>query len=371
MGADASERHPEVHSSFIVAWWSVRLEARDRQHVKVAGFGEMFEMSWRRGRRACRRTGAAVVMAVVAGLLPAGPEPAIAATPPASVDVALIESPAPERAEPSIPEGRFGSSDGTADRTRVRELVDGRSATSDVWEHSDGTLSVRNFVVPRYFQPEGSSEWQRIDTKLVPDEGRDGRVRSKANRWSVSFGPSDAAEGMLVFDLEGHAVSFRPLDAVRSVAPVADDSTVTYEGLWPATDAVYEVSATGTDERLVLQSADAPNRFEFGLSGATPRRRDDGGIDLVVGETVVGSIPPLTVETTKGPLRPEAAGAEFEVVPDRRGGGGRVTIALDREWLAGLPGGVSGGDRPDGHDVDVGDVGCQFPVERCGCERDR
>ncbi len=113
---------------------------------------------------------------------------------------------------------------------------------------------------------------------------------------------------------------------------------MTYKALWPTTDAVYEVSATGTDERIVLGSAASPSLFAFNVSGAGPRENEKDGIDLVVGKNIVASIPPLTVETSAGMVHPRVSGARFVVEPDNRRVGGRISIKIDQDWLSSLPG---------------------------------
>ncbi len=254
---------------------------------------------------------------------------------PSPDDVAVLESPPPVDVEPVVPDGRFGGPEPVREPVRVEELVDARTGSSDSWLNDDGSLTVTTYALPRYFQPVGSSEWVAIDTSVVPDNV-EGRVRSKANEWSASFGGSTTPEGMQVFSLGTHTIAFSPVGALE-VKPVAKESSVTYERLWPETDAVYTVSAIGVDEQLVLHTAAAPTRFEFDVAGATPRSNDEGGIDLLVGETVVATIPPLTVDTAKRSIPPSRAGAQFGVVATRGGEGGRVTIAISYDWLSSLP----------------------------------
>jgi hypothetical protein len=245
-------------------------------------------------------------------------------------DVTVLASPEPVRVVPVAPEGRFGESDRAVDQglgiepVRVRELVDARTASSDSWVNDDGSLSVRSFAVPRYYQAEGESAWVDIDTTMVADESAKGRMRSKANRWSTSFGASGSPEGMQRLDLGKSKIMFSPIDA-RDVQPLTAASTVTYAGLWPETDAVYVVSAVGVDERLVLRSAGAPSVFEFDITGARPRANGDGGIDLLDGGAVMAKIPPLTVDTAEHSVPPKQAGARFVVFGDEDGGpSGRI-----------------------------------------------
>jgi len=254
------------------------------------------------------------------------------------VEVEVIRSPKQDETTPTVPEGRSGPPERGPEPTRVAELAEARTATSDTWTNSDGSRSVTVHGLPHYFQPKDSSEWLPIDTAVVPDEAKAGRVRSKANEWSASFGTAGPAEPMQQLDITGRNVGFAPLNADPSVPPVTEDSTVTYTELWPATDAVYEVSPVGTDERLVLKSAKAPTTFGFDISGATPTLTDGGGVDLAVDGEVVATIPAPTVDTAQGPVPPDKAGAAFAVKADADGGlGRRLDISISPDWLAGLP----------------------------------
>jgi RHS repeat-associated protein len=237
----------------------------------------------------------------------------------------------------AVPEGRFSTDDSMVKSVPVEELVSERTAMTDSWLDADGTRSVTSYFLPHYFQASDSAGLLPIDTTLVPDEKVPGRVRSKANSWSTSFGASTAAEGMQRFDLGKSPISISAV-AASEVKPEVSGSSVSYAGLWNATDAVYVVSPIGVDERLVLHSAAAPTRFEFDIAGATPRLGKDGGVDLMDGDTIVATIPPLTVDTAdKGPTHPERAGAGFEVVGVTDAvAGGRVAISISAKWLAGL-----------------------------------
>ncbi|MGK2958042.1 MAG: hypothetical protein ACSLFB_06525 [Acidimicrobiales bacterium] len=258
-----------------------------------------------------------------------------------SEKVAHIESPNPKDSLPTVPEGRFGPSEPASKRKRGVELTEERTAISDAWSNSDGTRSIRTYAVPHYYQPQKSSKWVPIDMELASDESRPGRVRSKANQWAVSFGPAGSSEGMQQFHLDGPIVSFSPVGADPSVKPLTKDSTATYTDMWPATEAIYAVSAVGVDERLVLKSPSAPTSFTFEVAGASPKANGSDGIDLVVGKAVVASIPPLTVEVGGRAINPAKAGATFSVKQERQSDrgqpGGSVTISISKDWLANLP----------------------------------
>lgn len=244
-----------------------------------------------------------------------------------------LSSPRPVDVLPTVPDGLF--EDEVSDSVRVEELVSERTASSDSWVNSDGSLSVTSYALQRYFQAEGRAEWLPIDSTLVASLDGVGRVESKANSWSVSFGASTAPEGMQVFDLEGGLISFTPVDANES-KPLTGDTLVTYAELWPGVDAVYSVSSVGVDERLVLKSPSVASSFVFEVVGASPRLNVDGGVDLLRAGVVVAMIPPLTVDTATQSIPPEKVGARFEVTALKSVDGGRVEIGLNRDWLSGL-----------------------------------
>ncbi len=280
---------------------------------------------------------AAVLSLLSTGMVTMAAQAADEGREPAATDVALIASPETERAAPLAPVGRFGPSDSDRSRvTKVAESVEKRSATSDEWLNSDGTRSITTYALPRYYQAAGSEAWSPIDTVLVADETRTGWVHSNANRWTASFAAAGPEVGTQRVEVDGYAISFAPIGANEQATRATDGSAVTYDDLWRETDAVYLVKPTGTDERLVLKSADAPTSFAFAVSGATPRANEGGGVDLTVGRKMIAAVPPLTVETSRGLVRASKAGAAFAVkaVGDNAG---EITISISPDWLKDLP----------------------------------
>jgi RHS repeat-associated protein len=285
-----------------------------------------------------RRNGSRLVAVLVAfgsvqaSLAVAEPGPDSLSTDGIAVALAPLRSAAPAVERVAVPEGRFEVG-APVEAKRIDEMLSERSASSETWRYDDGSIVVSTYAVPKFFQPKGETGFVEIDSNLVIDGDR---LRSSANRWEVSFGASGAKEPMQQFVLDSGIIGFDPVGADFGVTPVADGTTVVYRGLWRATDAVYQVSAVGVDERLVLHGPDAPTTFAFEVTGATPRLIDGGGVELLLRDEVVSVIPPLTVETAKDWLRPSVAGARFVVEPSESGEGGRVTIAIDSKWLAGL-----------------------------------
>jgi len=193
--------------------------------------------------------------------------------------VAPLESPAPVDIAPVAPGGLFESVEPPA--IPVEELVGSRTASSDTWRNSDGSLTVTTYALPHYFESAAGGGFEPIDTTLVevgpdaatrtpsdvdeslpaaaPDVAAVGsaRLESAANSWKVSFGASDSPDGMQVFELPDGPISFTPVGANMS-EPAANGSSVTYTSLWAATDAVYAVtSMSGSSCGLLLRHLDS------------------------------------------------------------------------------------------------------------------
>lgn len=273
--------------------------------------------------------------------------------------VAPLSSPPPVPLLPDVPDGVFEGA--ASDVAPVEELVDARTALSDTWVNSDGSLTVRSYALPRYFKGDGDVGFIPIDSSLVSaadvndrtprdvsgsspvdeepsgavDDGGE-RFESAANSWTVSFGESTSLAGMQVFELGEGSISLTPVDANES-KPVVEGSSVTYSSLWTEVDAVYLVSSVGVDERLVVRSAAAPTLFEFDVAGAVPRLNSDGGVDLVRGGEIVAVVPPLTVDTATRSLPPAEVGAQLVVSTADGVEAGRIAITLDPKWLSGVP----------------------------------
>jgi hypothetical protein len=262
------------------------------------------------------------------------------APPFAPVPAVMVPSPQPSAGtgapiDAEVPSGGFGAEELAAPEP-VAPLPELQQADTEAWRNDDGSVTVTTYALPRFFRTaESEGDWERIDTSLVPDTDYPGRFRSAANEWEVSFGPTGSELGFQRFELEGGiSVVVEPVGALAST-PTVDGSSVRFTEVWPTTDVEYLVSAVGVDERIVLRSAQGPASFAFDIDGAVPALNQTGGVDLLVGDKVVGVIPPLTVETATDWIRPASVDGRFDVAVDDLGG--RVTVSVDAEWLNGLP----------------------------------
>lgn len=217
--------------------------------------------------------------------------------------------------------------------TPVQENVADRTAYTSTWRNSDGSMSVRQYVSPQFYKtPTGA--WSSINSNLAPDKTQSGWWRSTANSWSVAFGPAGARTGAVRFTVGSHTFGFTPLDVTDATGlPEISGQSATYVQAWPQVDLTEQVSGSEVKENLVLQSASAPFRFSFRVSGAKAKPNQAGGLDLVSGSIRLGSVPAptVTVAHSRSLDQTAAAGARMTVAGDI------VSVSVSPSWLAGLP----------------------------------
>lgn len=214
------------------------------------------------------------------------------------------------------------------------ELVDARTRHGREFVAPDGTHRMELSVQPQFVDDPVSGEFVEVDPSLATAEGRPGWVRSGPNDWKVSFGPVSEGAVEVLSDLGQLTMTPRGAQGVPVVS--ADRSSATYHAAWPSVDVRYTVSAGAVKEDLVLLDAAAPSEFLFDLRGATAALSSDGTLRLdgPIGEGF--GFAPLFV--TDGSGATIEAPVVLEPTEGRDGTvGGALRLALDAEWLAGLP----------------------------------
>lgn len=181
------------------------------------------------------------------------------------------------------------------------ELVDKRTAMSDVSQNADGTYTQRNYMVPKYYKV--SNAWQAIDPTLIEDKNAGdagnvigqvwGQIESvfrpqttfieKGNDWKARFAPSDFSRGMIRIQQGSDQIGYIPVDA-NAVDPVITTDkdghqTVHYYNIWPNIDLEYQVSTYQVKESIVLKNKSAAHSVQFKLIGANLIPVGTGGKD--------------------------------------------------------------------------------------------
>ena len=315
-------------------------------------------MAWADG---WRRGTAVLVGAILASALPistvaAMPARALAGSEP--VPVLASEDPAkaaPEEVAPgegfteSSPPGDDGAPEAPVPE---KELVDERDRDVQVFENSDGSLTVREYSSPVHHDVDGT--WVPIDNALEPTPDRPGWISSTSNDWTVSFGPSDqgleleTSAGTLhitgVPDTESAPVDPEVTkqppepDPKDPSAPPAAPSEVTYPEISPDVDARYTVSAGGVKEDLLLKSSDAPASQSFDIDGADLVVRKDGSVGFTGPLGELFEIPAPTVAFADGSDATGSSGVAYSMSdPNGAAPGQRLTVTVDAGWLKSLP----------------------------------
>ncbi|SCL24616.1 AfsR/SARP family transcriptional regulator [Micromonospora inyonensis] len=142
---------------------------------------------------------------------------------------------------------------------RVREITDRRTATSRVYQLSDGRLQAEISAAPLHYR-DAKGRWQSIDTRVRPT-GRDGYVQGNTtNSFTSLFGNS--SDDLVRFEQQGRSVELGLVGAAKGVTPRVAGSTVTYPGVAGGADVVYDVTATAVKEKIVLHRPPAPLAFK-------------------------------------------------------------------------------------------------------------
>jgi RHS repeat-associated protein len=240
------------------------------------------------------------------------------------------------------------------------EVVEKRSAVGEVWANTDGSETVRLHQEPINFQPAGSTAWERIDNRLVPDPTRPGWVRNAANSWTVWFGPiSPGGAGGVEFVTGAGTAQIAPeLDAADvEVLPVVGSGDnadqVTYPEVWPGVDIVYTVSGGRVKEDILVSDngrADYPFIAEgLGLSTDPSLTADAapavtgpiaGTLELAPlivfdggGDGAPDAAAEATVEPVDGALTgPDDASVDGSLLPGAAAQ--RMVVTVDSSWLA-------------------------------------
>jgi RHS repeat-associated protein len=149
----------------------------------------------------------------------------------------------------------------------VRELPELRTANSDTYLRSDGSLAAKISRAPINYR-DASGSWQPINTTLQPST--DGSLEASTTQLPISL-PSSLSSPVTVGG-EGATVSFSLEGAGGSAA--ASGSTASYAEALPQVTASYEAQPARLKETLTLASAAAPSVYHYHLSttgGLSPK----------------------------------------------------------------------------------------------------
>lgn len=162
---------------------------------------------------------------------------------------------------------------------RRMELPSHRTAHSTRYLNPDGTFTEEIFLEPQFYRDETGDRWLPIDNNVQFDSSR-GRLENTANQFRTSFAQVGNADELVSLQKGGNRLSLRAVNG-RDVKPQVNGNLITYEGLFPETDARYLISGGSVKESLVLhRHSQNTYSFEMKLSNLTPQVEQDGTISL-------------------------------------------------------------------------------------------
>jgi hypothetical protein len=216
-----------------------------------------------------------------------------------------------------------------------RELLSARTATTSVFQNSDGTRTMRVYSRPvHYKMPNGT--WGNINTSLV--QGPDGRWQESANSENVSFAGNSASLALVTSVVDaGHQVSYG-LQGALPVQAVVKGSTITYPDAAQSADVQYNALASSIKETLILHSSAAPTTWTFPLqlTGLTPSLDKTGDVVFTDATGKVDlTIPHGSMEDSSKDLRSgegaQSNGVTYSLVTVD--GAPALRMHLDAAWL--------------------------------------
>lgn len=168
-----------------------------------------------------------------------------------------------------------------APKTGRTEIPEWRKANSRQFINADGTFTAEVFNEPVFFRTK-QGNWSEIDSTLIPDPQGGGHINA-ANSFRVRIAdevPLALSAGVASISLDGASIALRPLGVARALAVRAEKYTKGFTGLFGDADLVYDSTATGLKESIVLNKPTAKDTYRFALTttGLTYAQLDDGSI---------------------------------------------------------------------------------------------
>ncbi|MCW3841999.1 DNRLRE domain-containing protein [Micromonospora yasonensis] len=221
---------------------------------------------------------------------------------------------------------------------RVKELTGRRTATTQVFQMSDGRLQAEVSAAPRFYQ-DAKGAWQPIDTTISAAKAGGFAAANTSNTFTSRFGGTTG--NLARFELDGQQVTLGLAGAPRLVTPTWKGDTVTYAGILDGVDLSYEVTATALKERMVLRSAAAASTFTFSMDAGTLKvaQREDGSIEFRSprDNRVLLVMPaPFMFDAKAEASSPYGYAYSTKVTQALRADGGRwaIDVTADKGWLS-------------------------------------
>jgi RHS repeat-associated protein len=212
----------------------------------------------------------------------------------------------------------------------VSEVIEKRTATSRTFELSNGQLRAKLYQSPVNYRDE-DGDWRPIDEDL--EEPGSGGLTNSANSFDLHL-PEQMGAGSVRLSLEDEWLSYRLLGAQTEQADVEGETAV-YDSVDGDLSFELHSLANGLKEEIVLGNASEPSRYSFALSfsqGLTPKRLEDGSIEITDGTDIFATIPAPTISDASQGSQTSLSAVHYEL--DQAGESSwRLAVVADEEWL--------------------------------------
>lgn len=219
-----------------------------------------------------------------------------------------------------------------AEATPVRELPARRTATSNTFLLSDGSLETRFFQVPVNYQDE-SGDWKPIGEDLHEQADGSG-LTNGPNSFDV-FLPERVGVGAVRLDTGEEWISHELLGMETSAA-ATEENIASYEVGGRDVSIDMTSVSSGIKETIELADPAQPRVYRFRLetsAGVTPAATDDGSIEFRDQDGSVFAQMPAPFMEDSSELRKTSSDVHYELQASASGEW-TLTVNADSEWLS-------------------------------------
>ncbi|MBA4602792.1 hypothetical protein [Thermoactinomyces mirandus] len=134
-----------------------------------------------------------------------------------------------------------------------QEIVELRTENSKTFIKGDGKTYIQEeYSEPIHYQENGT--WKEVDNQVIAVSGTKALdpelpFINKANKFCIGFAKQSKSEKLVRFQMGKAKVDFRQIDGANVPAQTKNNK-VSYEGVYPDTDLVYQTDNSGVKERM-------------------------------------------------------------------------------------------------------------------------
>lgn len=236
---------------------------------------------------------------------------------------------------------------------REREIVEERTAKSQVFQQEDGSYRMEISAEPIHVKDQKTKKWEPIDNTLIKKET--GRFHNKKNLFDVSFTPTtENKEPLVAIDQQGKTVEIESFvqneNQTSSVSAIVEENQVTYKDIYPNTDLSYTVGNGKIKEDIILKEQPGDKKpleysFQFDIEGFTLESTEDGCFFLIDSSTnkrmfaiekpfmMDSSIPDGFVSNMESAMPEGSWSDKIEMEAKQEGNKLLISLKPDMDWL--------------------------------------